>query len=407
MVAEGACVVQLEGIVEFAVGAVDVGATCLGRPVDGVLHLVDTRTRIRVKLIVDLTCARIYPHLLGVIVHIIDTALALHEVVVHGEVCLELQPFGQHGKVLFQNKVGRHLGRRTLFRTGCCQNTGGVGDIGITRGIPSPHAIGVDRTHGVRCRFISRSPVGLVVVRHLPRQGALGIRTEEVGRELRGLRQREVQVTADVDTVVAESGVIAAVVLEGLEQVTFAHEVGSRKILHHLRTARHVDTRVVRHGVTLEEVVLPVDVGVTVPLFGICRIAVLVDDGSRRVVRPAGRIDGSLTLNGVVHQVERVIGIILLGQLRHHLGGHVRLDLHVCLSFFTTLGRDEDDTVGTLHTIDGCCRCVLEDGDAFHRRDVDRAHLTLDSVDEHQRFAIVPGALRTDDDFRVLIARHT
>ena len=73
----------------------------------------------------------------------------------------------------------------------------------------------------------------------------------------------------------------------------------------------------------------------------------------------------------------------------------------------TALGGDKDHTVGTFHTIHRCGRGVLEHRDVCDGGNVNRAHLTLDTVHEDKRGTVVPGALGTDDDLGVLLARHT
>ena len=95
------------------------------------------------------------------------------------------------------------------------------------------------------------------------------------------------------------------------------------------------------------------------------------------------------------------------GQLADELQCSVHAYLYLGLPLLTTLGSDQDDAVGTTHTIDSCCRGILQHGDALYRGDVDAVHRALDTVDEDERVAVVPRAHATDDDLRVFLTRHT
>ena len=94
-------------------------------------------------------------------------------------------------------------------------------------------------------------------------------------------------------------------VIECLEKVTLMQEVDGSIVFHKLCTSGHVHTGIVGEGSVLEQVILPVDIGIAVPLLGIERVAVLLDNAHRHHVGPsviAGHHE--LALDGTVaHQV--------------------------------------------------------------------------------------------------------
>ena len=130
-------------------------------------------------------------------------------------------------------------------------------------------------------------------------------------------------------------------------------------------------------------------------------------NGGIGIICPTIRVDGCLALDGIVHQVESIISIVLFRQFRYNFSGHVRLDLYVCFSFLSAFGGNQDDTIGALHTIDSRSRGILQYGDAGYGRNVDRIHFTFYTIYQHERCAVVPRTLRTDDDFGVFFAWHT
>ena len=99
---------------------------------------------------------------------------------------------------------------------------------------------------------------------------------------------------------------------------------------------------------------------------------------------------GRDTQDDVILIKEGVVGVVLLRQLRDDLHRGVHLCVHVGLALLATLGGDEDDAVGTFHTIDSGGGGILQHGDALHGGDVDGVHRTLNAIDEHQRVAVVP-----------------
>ena len=215
--------------------------------------------------------------------------------------------------------------------------------------------------------MINRSPIGTGITRLVPREMADTVTTEKVGRELSGLGQVEVQVGTHVNTVIAETRLIATTAGEVLEQVTFVREVNSCKILHEFGTSRNIHAGIVRHGCVVEQLLLPVHVRIAVPLFCIGRMTILVDDRHRLVRTPCTFVvDVQLALHHSVQESESIVSIIFLRQLGNHLHGSIRLHVYGSLTFLTTLGSNEDDTVTTLHTINGSGRSILQYGDALY-----------------------------------------
>ena len=119
----------------------------------------------------------------------------------------------------------------------------------------------------------------------------------------------------------------------------------------------------------------------------------ILDDTSLRyhIVEPVGFTTCSLCLSlvlvlykVVIHGLTRVLGyivLIALGNLRsvavvHLVGKVLKADVAIIadagLAFLTVLGGDQDDTVGTVRTINSCSRGILQD---FHRLDVARVDI--------------------------------
>ena len=94
-------------------------------------------------------------------------------------------------------------------------------------------------------------------------------------------------------------------------------------------------------------------------------------------------------------------------ELRYRLEGHVDTSLNLSLAFSTTLGGNQDNTIGTLHTINGCSGSILQYRDALHRADINAAHWALHTIYEYERVARVPRADTTNHDLRVFITWHT
>ena len=138
-------------------------------------------------------------------------------------------------------------------------------------------------------------------------------------------------------------------------------------------------------------------------------IAEVVDECLRTVVSPRSvTADGNLVLDGLVAEHITVVGIVLAREFRHSLQGSVEANVNPGLAFHTTLGGNQDNTVSTLHTIDGGGRGVLQDRDGSDRCHIHRLDLTLHTIHEDQRLGVcVPGSSTTDIDSRILFTRLT
>ena len=112
-------------------------------------------------------------------------------------------------------------------------------------------------------------------------------------------------------------------------------------------------------------------------------------------------------LDSSVAEHQGIVRVVLVRQLRRRLQCSIETYVNLCLAFLTTLGGNQDDTIGTLHTIDCCSGSILQYGDTLHRRDIHTAHRTLDTIDEDERVAVVPRARTTNDNLWLLLTRHT
>ena len=61
-----------------------------------------------------------------------------------------------------------------------------------------------------------------------------------------------------------------------------------------------------------------------------------------------------------------IIRVILARELRHSFQSSIEADIDTCLTFHATLGGNQNNTVSTLHTINGCSRGILQHGDGSH-----------------------------------------
>ena len=179
-------------------------------------------------------------------------------------------------------------------------------------------------------------------------------------------------------------------IIECLEQVTFTHKIRCGKVTDHFRTPRHIDTGIIRHRTFFEEDVFPIRIRIAIPLFLIGRMTILVDNSHGIIVSPSGWIQTSFTFYRVIHQIESIIGIIFFRKFGCYLRRDISLYLHASFTFLTTLGSNKNNTISPLHTIHCCSGSILQHGNTLYRRDINRTHLTLNAIYQHQRFAIVP-----------------
>ena len=62
----------------------------------------------------------------------------------------------------------------------------------------------------------------------------------------------------------------------------------------------------------------------------------------------------------------------------------------------TFLGGHQDDAIGCTGAVDGCRRCILDDGDGGHVLGVDAVDAAFDAVDEHEGITAVDGGVASD-----------
>ena len=75
-------------------------------------------------------------------------------------------------------------------------------------------------------------------------------------------------------------------------------------------------------------------------------------------------------LDGCVAEHECIIRIIFIREFGRRFQCGIKTDVDFCTTFRAAFGGDEDDTVGTFHTIDSCRRCVFQDGYGLHGVDI-------------------------------------
>ena len=251
------------------------------------------------------------------------------------------------------------------------------------------HVVGVDRArllrdcqHAVR-KYGRRSHggnvhrVGVQVVRG--RAGSV------FGRVLRGERKAQLRRLGNVDVDVRAEAVlvevhlgIVTVVVSDIEHTAF-RVVGCRNVVTDFRgAARDARVYAAGHGQVLEDGVDPVDVRIEV---GVAAAQVHLAG----IVRNRHLGAAAVAVEFVV-VVDPLRSVRQLGQLDRLRNAEFGLDADLGRRHFgASFGGDQDDAVRTAHTVEGGRRCVLQDGERGDVVRVDKVHVALDTVDEHQR----------------------
>ena len=139
------------------------------------------------------------------------------------------------------------------------------------------------------------------------------------------------------------------------------------------------------------------------PYASICIRSIVGDDpGTRPLAHGESVGDG-----GIVPHLAVSIGIGEINEFRYGLHGSVCRCRDGSLARRSTLGGDEDDSVGAAHSEHGCSRSVLKDGNAFDLIGVQLGERALDTIDKHQGVSTVERAGTADADLSIIGTRHT
>ena len=173
---------------------------------------------------------------------------------------------------------------------------------------------------------------------------------------------RELQVLVDVVVQFEHESVTAEVIV--LHQTTIVVVCTRERELGLFSTTVQTQVVAVRKNIGTEHILLPVDgpntlvevevVINTIVLFERCHVAATAKE-SILIVR---------------HHI--VVSVHCLQALCNGLCLQITVVVNLSLTSLRILCSDEDYTIGTLRTIDGCRRCILQHGDIFNiiRRDV-------------------------------------
>ena len=74
-----------------------------------------------------------------------------------------------------------------------------------------------------------------------------------------------------------------------------------------------------------------------------------------------------------------------LGKLRRRLDRLLDTEVYTRLPDLTALGREDDNTVGTAHTVHGARRCILQHRERLDLLNIKVIQRTLDTIDQHKR----------------------
>ena len=187
----------------------------------------------------------------------------------------------------------------------------------------------------------------------------------------------DVDVRTEAEAVEVHLGVVIVVV--GHVEHTALRIVGTAHVVADvLVTARRADIHAAGHRQVLVDGVHPVHVRIEVGI-GAAQVHLLL------IV--VDRLDRTLLVGGdFVVVVDPLRSVRQLGQLDRLRNAEFGLDADLGRRHFgASFGGDQDDAVRTAHTVEGGRRCVLQDGERGDVVRVDKVHVALDTVDEHQR----------------------
>ena len=80
-----------------------------------------------------------------------------------------------------------------------------------------------------------------------------------------------------------------------------------------------------------------------------------------------------------------VIGVLVLHLISQHLEANLLSEVDLGLTLLTTLGSNEDGTVGTTHTIDSGSSSILQHGDVLNGEGIEEREVTLHIIHDDQR----------------------
>ena len=368
VLAELACVVELCLIEEVAHGGTVVDRTASRSPEDAFLE-VEIGIALLWLQVNGLPRIRIDPFLLCVVIEIVDASSVLLEDIIPTDQCAGRETLGDEVELLCQREVGVDTCGGVLL----CSGKGEVKNrvrrsLRVSR-IIAPGTVAVAWDEGIARCAISGLPKLTLTKRTgsgAPRTLALAVATEEVDLQCGGARQGKIEVGTGVNTIKAIACLVAAVVVPLAEKVTLVQVVDGSEVLHELRTTTDIDVRVVGHGVVLKHLFLPVYIGIALGLLKIGGMAVFLNDVDGQHLVPRVRLQAELLLSGLVADHQRVGTVKRSGQLADELQCGVHAYLYLGLTLLTTLGGDEDNAVGTTHTVDSSSGSILEHGNALH-----------------------------------------
>ena len=208
-------------------------------------------------------------------------------------------------------------------------------------------------------------------------------------------------------------------VLSELEEAVGILVGAADPVVEPVRSAADADVVVMRGNVAAIEDLEPVGAGVS-QFVGAPHSVVLRDGAGRddpgRVVLDtlddvrAERKGLSVVQGGAVPVFVEMDGIHHLGQMDRAVEDDVSGVGDMGLAGLAALGVDEDDAEGAPGTVDRGGSGVLQDGDTLDVVGIDRVHVALDAVDQHERGgggAVTDGTGTADVEAHVLVELAT
>ena len=175
VIAKLAVPVELQEIVEAAIGSIAFHLTTIGSPCCGWI-VVD------ILLPCGVAGIRIDPLALRIHIKVGNTSFYLHHRVVERQLTGKLQSLGYEIQFLGKNEVGGNLCIGSALLSASGKRLHGVRTVGRTRRIITICSVAVDRAHGIRSSLIDRTPECIdITTGTQPRFIADAITTKEVG----------------------------------------------------------------------------------------------------------------------------------------------------------------------------------------------------------------------------------
>ena len=170
--------------------------------------------------------------------------------------------------------------------------------------------------------------------------------------------------------------IVHIILIKLIEETSLSKHTSTDEVTHILGTTRDVDIMLSLEGYILHDIINPIRIRETDRVTSILE---LLDDTLREAA----------TSTIISTHLIMEHGIIIRRSLLHHLGWSQRRERrrygNLSLTLLTTLGGNEDNTIGTTNTEYGSRRGILQNCDTLDFIRVDIIHVTFYTINLNQR----------------------